>query len=436
MLPFMLYDVMVIGAGLAGLMAALVAQSKGARVLLVSKAMGSLPLTSGCIDLLGYLPGRRESFIDSPYPILAQIGSFWPSHPYSKIGPEKIRQALQFFKDTCSQIGLPYVGDPDRNLLIPTSIGTFHPTCLTPASMKNGDLLRPGPVLLVGIEGIKDFSPLWAAENLNVFHSQSKIASCPFRAQMLERLEIQGPAFNALNLSLALDAPSFRERFVRILHPLLRRGERVGFPATLGFHASMEAWEDLQEKLGVEIFEIPLPPPSIPGLRLYHSLSSLFRQRGGRLFMGLSALQPRIRGDKIEAMALGPSAGSPIYRASAFILATGNFVSGGLNSDRKAIFETLLGLPVKYPSSRSEWSSSKLLNPEGQSFNSIGIEVDEKLRPVNESGNIVFENLFAAGAIIAFANSMAEKSGGGVAISTGYRAGELAADLAKLAKKA
>ncbi len=144
MTPFMFYDVVVIGAGLAGLMAALVAQSKGARVLLLSKGIGSLPLTSGCIDLLGYLPGRSDHFIDSPNQILAQIGSSWPSHPYSKIGPEKIRLALQYFKDTCSQIGLFYFGDPDRNLLIPTSLGTFHPTCLTPLSMKSADLMRPG----------------------------------------------------------------------------------------------------------------------------------------------------------------------------------------------------------------------------------------------------------------------------------------------------
>jgi anaerobic glycerol-3-phosphate dehydrogenase len=43
----MFYDVIVIGAGLAGLMAAEAAQERGARVLILAKGMGTLPLTSG-----------------------------------------------------------------------------------------------------------------------------------------------------------------------------------------------------------------------------------------------------------------------------------------------------------------------------------------------------------------------------------------------------
>ena len=41
---YMPYDVIVIGAGLAGLMAADAAQSRGARVLILARGMGSLPL--------------------------------------------------------------------------------------------------------------------------------------------------------------------------------------------------------------------------------------------------------------------------------------------------------------------------------------------------------------------------------------------------------
>jgi len=52
----MFYDVIVIGAGLAGLMAAEAAQRRGARVLVLARGMGSLPLTTGCLDALGYFP--------------------------------------------------------------------------------------------------------------------------------------------------------------------------------------------------------------------------------------------------------------------------------------------------------------------------------------------------------------------------------------------
>jgi glycerol-3-phosphate dehydrogenase subunit B len=40
---------------------------------------------------------------------------------------------------------------------------------------------------------------------------------------------------------------------------------------------------------------------------------------------------------------------------------------------------------------------------------------------------VIYQNLYAAGGILAHGDSMAEKSGGGVAIATGYAAGQLAA---------
>ncbi len=426
----MFYDVIVIGAGLAGLMAANVAQSRGARVLILARGMGSLPLTSGCIDVLGYFPNTPKSPISSPRNVLAQIKEIHPHHPYIKLGPERIALAINHFRDLCAKAGLAYAGDFDRNFLIPTSLGTLHPTCLVPETMKNGDLSKPGSVFLLGMEGIKDFSPFWAAENLNLLNSMGKIAPS-FRAGWIEKVDLNGKAYNSLSLAHALDDPTFRERFAKKVQSLPRKGERIGFPALLGFRFPTETSKDLQEKLDAEIFEIPLPPPSVPGLRLYNALNSHFRNKGGRLIMGFSALQPLNSSGKLEAFALGSSKGSPLFRASAFVLGTGKFVGGGLDSDRNGIFETLLSLPVKHPSKRQAWFAPELLTPEGQPFNSIGIEVDENLRPVDSTGRVIYKNLFAAGGILAHADSMAEKSGGGVALATGYRAGEFAADLAK-----
>jgi glycerol-3-phosphate dehydrogenase subunit B len=57
------------------------------------------------------------------------------------------------------------------------------------------------------------------------------------------------------------------------------------------------------------------------------------------------------------------------------------------------------------------------------------VEVNENLQPVDPEGRVIYSNLFAAGAIIAHGDSMSEKSGGGIAISTGYLAGKLAAGI-------
>ena len=422
------YDVIVIGAGLAGLMAAEAAQSDGARVLILAKGMGSLPLTTGCVDGLGYFPCNSKNPLVSPLTSITHLQESYPHHPYAKVGEERILWALEHFKDLCRTGGLPYTGSFSSTILLPTTLGTFHPTCLVPETMKAGTLSRPGPVFLLGVQGLRDFFPFFAAENLNGLHSQGKISSS-FRAGILEGLDLPGKAMNVLNLARAFDEKTFRERFAHQVKPLLKKGERLGLPAVLGFWSSKEAWEELQEKTDAEIFEVPMPPPSIPGLRLYNLLKDYLRDRGVRMVMGLSTLTPLSEPGRLNGFSLGGSSKSPVYRAKAFVLATGKFFGGGLDSDRRRIYETLLDLPVKHFSNREEWFRPHLLAPEGQPFNALGIEVNEGLRPVDGQGKVLYENLFAAGGILSQAESMAEKSGGGVAISTGYLAGKLAAKL-------
>jgi glycerol-3-phosphate dehydrogenase subunit B len=420
------YDVIVIGAGLAGLMAAEAAQEKGARVLILAKGMGSLPLTSGCIDGLGYFPESSAAPVSSPLETLGELKRVNPAHPYSRLAKENILSALTRFKDLTLSNGLPYEGEFDASVMIPTALGTYHPTCLVPETMKNGALSLPGRVLLLGFEGLKDFSASLASENLNLWRARGKIAPS-FRAETLPRVKLEGKALNSLNLARAFDEADFRDRFARQVQPLLKGGEKLGMPAVLGFHSSLQAWADLQKRLGTDIFEIPLPPPSNPGLRLYNLMRARLQEKGVRIVIGLSALKPILKKGEIQGIALGESRKSPVYRASAYVLATGKFVGGGLDAHRNRVFETLFDLPVQSPSNRREWFNIQLLTAAGQPFNSFGVEVNENLQPADLEGKVIYQNLYAAGGILAHGDSMAEKSGGGVAIATGYAAGQLAA---------
>lgn len=44
-------------------------------------------------------------------------------------------------------------------------------------------------------------------------------------------------------------------------------GETVGLPAVLGLD-DHGAWAEIAEQVGAKVFEILLPPPSVPGMRL------------------------------------------------------------------------------------------------------------------------------------------------------------------------
>jgi glycerol-3-phosphate dehydrogenase subunit B len=291
--------------------------------------------------------------------------------------------------------------------------------------MNQGNLSLPGPVLLLGFRGLKDFSPFLAAENLNILYSQGKIASS-FRAEILDEPDLGGKAINTLNLARAFDGEAFRNNLAKKVQPILKAGERLGLPAVLGFQSPGEALADLEKRLRVGIFEIPMPPPSVPGIRLFRKFQLYLQEKGVRIVIGLSTLIPRQESKRILGFSLGLSKKSAAYSASAVVLATGKFVGGGLDSDRGRIFETLLNLPVAYPKNRREWFHPRLLATEGQPFNRIGVEVNENLQPIDPEGRIIYDNLFAAGAILAHGDSMSEKSGGGIAVSTGYMAGKLA----------
>src|SRR4051794_37483799 len=69
------HDVIVIGAGLAGMTAAVRLAEGGARVLVLAKGAGSTQLSAVTIDVLGYAPER----VESPRAALASVA---PDHPY------------------------------------------------------------------------------------------------------------------------------------------------------------------------------------------------------------------------------------------------------------------------------------------------------------------------------------------------------------------
>ena len=58
-------DVVVIGAGLAGLAAAIKAADAGLSVTLITKGVGGIQLGTGTVDILGYGPDPVEAPLDA-----------------------------------------------------------------------------------------------------------------------------------------------------------------------------------------------------------------------------------------------------------------------------------------------------------------------------------------------------------------------------------
>ncbi|MEF8831291.1 MAG: FAD-binding protein, partial [Halobacteriales archaeon] len=148
-------DVLVVGGGLAGRMAALASARAGATVRLVSHKQSTLRQASGLVDVLGRVDGDT---VADPF---GALDSLPPDHPYRTVGAAGIREGLAAFE---AAVGDAYRGGhTDRNALVPTSGGTVKPTARYPASVAAGLASDDRDVLLVGFESVIDFdAPLSA----------------------------------------------------------------------------------------------------------------------------------------------------------------------------------------------------------------------------------------------------------------------------------
>jgi glycerol-3-phosphate dehydrogenase subunit B len=411
----MTYDVVVIGAGLAGLTAALRLAEQGLRVLVVAKGVGGTHLAPATIDVLGYV----DRPVESPSRALPEFLAAHPGHPYGRLSVELIRSSLEWFRERLGDLG--YQGRLEENFLLPTAVGVAKPTALVPQTMAAGDLRAGGRFVFVGLRGLKDFYPAYLADNL-VHAPLPGGASVSARAvELAPPLGDEGDVGSA-GFARRFEQPGFRDTVVHELERRLVPGEIVGFPAVLGLRHAREVWQELETRLRRPVFEVPTLPPSVGGIRLFESMTGALRREGARVVVGSTVSGAERDGRRLEGV-VAQTAGRPrTYRAGSFVLASGGFASGGLQLDSHGrVRETAFDLPL-----------AGVPAPDAPRFEPgyfdehpiarAGLAVDEELRPVDAEGKPAFENLHAAGASLAGAAPWREASGNGLSLTTGYAA--------------
>ncbi len=407
-------DVIVIGGGLAGLMAAWRAGSRERKVRLISKGWGSLYWSTGCIDILGY-DITSNNHLTSPRVGIQKIQQSNPDHPYSRVELASIEAALESFKSLCKANGYPLSGSIESNMLLPTALGTMRPTCLAPETMIAGDLRNQEPLLIVGFKGYHDFFPGMIAENLREqgFNARSAILSIPSLNDLIN--------FNAITLARLFETERFRQEVIEQIQPFLGDETRIGFPAVLGFEKAYETLEFLENRLNKKVFEIPGLPPSVPGIRLHNILLKAIKLSGVQVFLGTKVLTADIEGRRIRAIRSEAASRVLIHRADQYILATGGILGGGFVSAAHGnLVEPIFGLTIIQDMSQRARFRPNFLDPRGQPGFNTGVRIDSEFRPVNFEGIEYFENLTICGTALDGGQYLQEKSYDGVALTTGY----------------
>lgn len=398
------YDLIVIGMGLSGLMAAKTAAETGKKTLILGKGTGALCLFSNTIDVLGCLP-KSMKMKDG----LSQWIKDHPEHPYSKAGLVGIAEALPSF---ISLFSPPYsfqaIGN--ENCLIPTGAGTFRPTYLIPITMVGGTSLKEGDGLIVGFKRFKDFYAHFVADQLNC------------RGVTLSLPEDFHGEITATAIARLMEKESFRETMGKEIKKQLKGEALVGLPAFLGLRNPFKVKKGLEEIIGAEIFEIPILPPSIPGMRVFNRFKEWLIQRGITFLLGQSISKALLRGKRCEGIYVAHPPIFNSYSADRYILATGRFVGSGLVTDEEKIYEPIFNLPVAQPKSRDDWFGNSFFSDRSHPIHQAGILVDRSFRPTDEKGNLILENTWVAGSILAHHHCIDEKSREGIEIATGYMA--------------
>lgn len=423
------YDVVVIGAGLGGLMAGITAANEGKKVLIVGKGIGIITIFTGTIDYLGHYPPEVIRPLKSPREGIEELIAENPEHPYSKVGMKFIEKGIFAFKEAAEQGGVKYVGDLGRNFLLPTAVGTVKPTSLLSSTMAAGDLRDDGDVLICGFQGLRDFYPAYMAHNISTL-SVEGVELPHFRGRLVDlELGEESSGMTSLTLARKFDDPDFLEGVAEALFSNVRDGERIATPAVLGLRRSDEVIGYIERVINTKIFETPTLPPSVSGYRLFKALEAVVRSLGVKLLLGYEVISARVEKGRVLEITINMGKREMKIEGKAFVLAAGGLVGRGINSTESNLVEPIFGLDVTGPKTRSEWFNKSFFDPKGHPINKVGISVDDNLLPVTEKKKTQFKNLFVAGAQLSGYDALKEKSGGGVTISSSYKAGVMASNI-------
>jgi glycerol-3-phosphate dehydrogenase subunit B len=419
-------DVVVIGVGLAGLTAAARLAEAGASVALVAKGHASTHWGAGGIDVAA--PGNASTPAEGAATLAAD-----PGHPYAMLGGD-VAPATAWLQGALAEAGLPYTGTSETPIRrVPTAIGGTRRVAIVPAAQSAA--LRPwepDEVLVVaGPAGFKDFWPAAVADSLSrdaVWHGADR----PGRVIGVA-VELDGVAgrrnVNALELANRLDDPARRaadlqRMAIAVGRVAAGRPGRVALPAILGLRHHAEVWADARAVLPLDPFEVPLVPPSVPGIRLWQALRARIRASGGRIQVGEEVHRIEVIDGRVVAVEL--EAATRVHRIStnAVVLATGGIAGGGLvGTVDGRIVEPLLGLPVETPP-QDDWLRREALDPAGHPIESAGIRTDRQLHPRDADGRTL-ANVFVVGALLAGQRALRDRCGDGVAVASGWRAAEM-----------
>jgi glycerol-3-phosphate dehydrogenase subunit B len=413
-------DVLVAGSGMAGLIAALAAATRGKNVRIAARGAGALAIGGGCVDLLGYI--NNDIVRGNP---LEAIAALPDNHPYRLVGAEAVREALEFFQAVCRKQGLVLVNSQGENHWIPSILGIFKPSFLCPENADRDALARADMILIPQFSWLKDCHAGMARSELQ---RQKRLKDKLFATPLLT--PPQGPAHRnqtPLDVAHRMDTPKgeawLSRELATYIAPVADKRIAVLLPPILGIKNSNAIRKRLEAELGCTLVEMASSPPGVTGLRIREALKSALTKAGVIISENTTLVGAKVEGAHcVSLFSAGPDKRRELP-ASAFIIATGGFFGGGAMASPGRARESIFELDLGAPETVEAWSAPDVFDP--QPYARLGVRVNARLNPITADGKPLLDNVFFAGRALAGYDHVLEKCGHGVAIATGWHAAQL-----------
>ena len=346
----MRFDTVIIGGGLAGMVAGISLQKAGKQTAIVSTGQNALHFFSG----------RFESMQEAPQEVATLF----------------------------SEAGVHLHYAPGVSLL---PMGGFRESALSLQDVGIFPTEKIGhKVLIVNFVGYHDFFSSFLAEGL-----EKQGMECRIRFLNLADLtqpELSPNEMRAVQIARRLD--QVWEKVVQEVRVLLKDDDTVVLPQVFGLRDATIP-ERIRQGIPAQVVFTGTLPPTVPGIRTQIQLQHRYEVLGGTYLMGDKVTGAHVYEDKVHSV-VTKHLDRHYLEADHFILATGKFFSKGLVSNPFKIFEPVFELDVDYNPDRNTW-----YNPvfqEQQPYQNFGVKTDDSLRTYR--GGTPVSNLYAIGSIL------------------------------------